>query len=116
MGWERVGESLRRLRLAHGLTLREAAPKCGISYGQLHAIEQGQNTTLDTVSAVASAYNANIDVRVRSTEFATPTPDRMSIAQRFMRILPNLTDAELTVLLEELALWETDEQRRENVG
>lgn len=100
-----IGERIRGLRLARGLTLREAAPLCGVKFSTLGQIENGTiNTTLDTLEAIVTGLGANVSVEL------TPGPaipaERRAVLNRFATVLPYVPDDHLDVFLAELALWE----------
>ena len=100
-----VGDQIRQLRLAQGLTLREAAPKCGVSFTTLDQLERGVlNTTLDTLAKVGRGLGA--EARFDMTIAAALPPERRAIANRFLSVLPHVPQEEIDVFLHELALWE----------
>lgn len=56
-----VGSAVRRVRLAHRLTLAEVAKKAGISSGMLSKIENGQSSpSLDTLSGLSRALGVSL--------------------------------------------------------
>lgn len=102
---EEIGEQLKAMRLAQGLTLREAASRCGVSFQMLGQIEKGQNTTIDRIEAIIEGLGGGASLAV--SEASEPLPEsRRAIAARFLKILPNIPDEELDVFIHELALWE----------
>jgi transcriptional regulator with XRE-family HTH domain len=106
-----VGPLLRAARIAQATTLRQVAPKAGISYSMLAQIERGgTNTTLDVVDAVAMALGIEIRAAVVGEgEVSAPVPipaTRRALAERFLRVLPSLPDDDLDVFIHEIALWE----------
>lgn len=93
------------MRLAQGLTLREAATRCGVSFQMLGQIEKGQNTTVDRIETIIEGLGGGASLAV--SEAVEPIPsDRRAIADRFLRVLPNIPPEELDVFIHELALWE----------
>jgi transcriptional regulator with XRE-family HTH domain len=106
-----LGEEIRKLRIARGLTLREAAPRCGLSFQMLGQIEKdGQNTTIEKLEGIITGLRGAISLTL--DEPATePKPDeipegRRAVADRFLGVLPFLPEEELDVFLHTLALWE----------
>ncbi len=97
-----LGAALRRARVAAGLSLREAAPRCGLSFQQLSQIETGvQNTTIDTVVRVAEGLGVDLSIAV-----GDPTDTRAAVRARFERVLPLIPEEDLSPFLAQLALWE----------
>ena len=57
----RVGQTIRRLRGARDLSLRQLAESTGITFSQLARIERGEmQTTLDRYQAIASALKTSM--------------------------------------------------------
>lgn len=50
-----IGERIRARRAALGLNVREAAARCGMSFQTFSGIENGVNTTVDTLDRIAAA-------------------------------------------------------------
>lgn len=108
-----IGQQIRKLRLARGLTLREAAEICGLSHQMLGQIENGTNTTLDRIDGIVRGLQGHTTIMLQSQEqlASEPAPRsdesvRWAAAQRLMRVLPFLPDDHLDVFLHELVLWE----------
>ena len=60
-GTELVGENLRRLRAASGLSLAALADRSGVAKGTVSALERGQgNPTVETLFALAYALDATM--------------------------------------------------------
>ncbi len=56
-----VGARLRILREQHGLSLRELAEQCGLSFNAISRIERGENSpTVSTLHQLATALNVSI--------------------------------------------------------
>ena len=56
-----VGARLRALREERGLSLRELAEKCGLSFNAISRIERGENSpTVSTLHLLATAFNVPI--------------------------------------------------------
>lgn len=56
-----LGKAIRELRLKRGATLKEIAPKAGITFGTLALIERGEgNPTWATVRGIAAALGVPI--------------------------------------------------------
>lgn len=49
---ERIGERIRRVRKARGMTLQELSNVCGVSIVTLSRIENGDNVTVGTIEKV----------------------------------------------------------------
>jgi transcriptional regulator with XRE-family HTH domain len=109
----RLGAEIRRLRLARSLTLREAAPRCGLSHQMLQQIEKnGQNTTLEKLEGIIRGLRGEITLTLEESALP-PEPDlggipaaRRAIAERFLSVLPVLPEEELDVFVHSIALWE----------
>lgn len=58
-----VGDQLKAARESAGLTVRELAEKCGISYNHISRIEQGRyNVTIDTLGIIGKALGVEIRI------------------------------------------------------
>lgn len=104
-----IGASLREARLARGLTVREAAEKAGLSYQLVSKVENGGNTTLDTLQMLAAAVGARADVVVameNEAEVARLPAERRELALRFLRVLPRLSLDDFDLLLAEMVVFE----------
>ncbi len=56
-----LGKAIRELRQKQGKTLKEFAPKAGITWGTLGVIERGEaNPTWGTVQAIAAALDVSM--------------------------------------------------------
>jgi transcriptional regulator with XRE-family HTH domain len=55
-----VGENIKRLRKAGGLSQTELARQAGIDQGGLSKIEKGRNLTLETLRALARALGCSV--------------------------------------------------------
>lgn len=73
---EAVGERLRALRKARGLTQQEAADRAGLARSTVHETEKGKNPTLQTVIRLLRAYG-----RLASLESFIPTPEVSPMAR-----------------------------------
>jgi transcriptional regulator with XRE-family HTH domain len=64
-----VGERLRRLRRAAGLTLRELASRAGLDLSTVHKLEQGRidNPRLNTLVALAEALGVTVAALVEGS-------------------------------------------------
>jgi transcriptional regulator with XRE-family HTH domain len=106
-----VGRQLRQARIAAGLTMRELAKRSRVSHQLVEKIEAGQNTTLKTLERLSGGAGASLVVRIErppSAPRAVPPADRLAVATRILAVLPRLPDTAVDVLLEEIALWETE--------
>ena len=57
-----LGENVRRLRQALGLTQIELAKRCGTFHPRISAIENGQaNPTLDTLTVLATELGTTVE-------------------------------------------------------
>jgi len=71
-----VGKRVRQARLRRGLTLREVAPKAGITTSALSQLERDQfNPTLGTLKALATA----LDITIGSLFTPATAPDRVVV-------------------------------------
>lgn len=109
---KQLGEEIRRLRIARGYTLREAASRCGLSYQMLGQIEKnGQNTTIEKLEGIVRGLRGRIHIGLDAEE---PVPDpgvvpeaRRAIADRFLRVLGRVEEKDLDIFLHTMALWES---------
>lgn len=111
MDMQDVGRQLRRARIAAGLTMRELATRAGLSHQLVEKVEAGQNTTLTTLDRLAEGAGAALVVRIEqpvSRPREIPAVDRLAVASRFLAVLPRLPDSAVDVLLEDIALWESE--------
>lgn len=62
-----LGNTIRELRLKHGLTIAEVAEQIGISRGMLSKIENAQTaTSLDTIARLANALGVSLSTLFRN--------------------------------------------------
>lgn len=62
-----LGNTIRELRLKHGLTIAEVAEQVGISRGMLSKIENAQTaTSLDTIEKLANALGVSLSTLFRN--------------------------------------------------
>ena len=106
-----IGRQLLALRHERGLTLRSAAPLCGVHYSTLGQVEKGQiNITLDTLEGIAQGLGGAVHVAVTDSRepapLPPPPPQRRGVARRFLEVLPHLPEDEVELLLVQLGLWE----------
>ncbi len=59
-----IGEQLREHRLAQGLTLSEAACKCGLSIHKVEQVELGNHFSWRSIALVAAIYNLKFDIKL----------------------------------------------------
>jgi transcriptional regulator with XRE-family HTH domain len=84
-----LGNTIREIRLNHGLTIADVATLAGISRGMLSKIENAQTaTSLETISRLANALGVslstlfrNCDVRVGSAQLVK-SGDGMEVVRR----------------------------------
>jgi transcriptional regulator with XRE-family HTH domain len=56
-----LGQAIRELRQKRGATLKEIAPKAGITFGTLALIERGEsNPTWSTINGIAGALEISV--------------------------------------------------------
>lgn len=101
-----LGQRLRAARQAQGLSLRAAAPRCGVSYQMLAQIEAGTPTTTEKLAAIAQGLGVEIDVRVGGGASGPDVRVGDPVVDRFATIVRRLPQEDLEVFLHELALWE----------
>ncbi len=96
-----LGATIRRLRQARGLTLRELAHECDVSFAMLNHIElRGQNTTLASLQRILRALDARILVE------EPQTPVAAAVSMRLATVLAFVPEEEREVFEHQLALWE----------
>lgn len=98
-----IGKRIRARRDELGLTVRKAAPRCGISYQALSAIENGANTTFETLRGIAEGLGTDMEFTMGGTGSPSPTN---AIVERFRAILPHLPQRQVDVIVHELEMWE----------
>ncbi len=71
-----IGERLRRLRIAHGWSIRRLAHTANVSLSSISAVEsgtrQGGNLTLNTGKRLARALGVSLDVIAGTYEADVP--------------------------------------------
>ena len=61
---ERIGASIRNLRIEKGMSLRELAEKSGINHSNIVKIEAGRyNVSIDILTKICDALGAEIDIK-----------------------------------------------------
>lgn len=64
-----LGRAIRDLRLRRGATLKEIAPKAGITFGTLALIERGEgNPTWATIKGVSDALGVSVVELAKAAE------------------------------------------------
>jgi len=64
-----LGKAIRQLREKRGATLKDIAPKAGITFGTLALIERGEgNPTWGTVKGIAAALGVSVSELAKATE------------------------------------------------
>lgn len=106
-----IGRQIAELRQERGLTLRAAAPLCGVAFSTLGQIEHGKiNITLDTLDAIAHGLGGVACVGVVDASEPAPLPApptaRRGVARRFLEVLPHLPSDEIELLLVQMEIWE----------
>lgn len=71
-----LGERLRALRKARGLTQEEAAERAGLARSTVHEVEKGDNATLQTVIRLLRVYG-----RLAALEDFIPVPEVSPMAR-----------------------------------
>lgn len=71
-----IGERLKALRKARGLTQKEAAERAGLARSTVHEAEKGDNSTLHTVIRLLRAYG-----RLAALEDFIPAPEISPMAR-----------------------------------
>lgn len=87
---EMVGETLRELRVAESMTLREVSAKARVSLGYLSEVERGQKeASSELLNAICGALRVELSEvlrltshRVQTREVVTPLPVRPSRTPR----------------------------------
>ena len=81
----RIGERLKRLRLAKGMSLQEVADALHLNRGNISSVETGRNNpSLDTISRLCAVYGYKVavvfvppeDEASYEGEIFTPTADK----------------------------------------
>lgn len=73
---ESIGDRLRALRKARGLTQQRAAERAGLARSTVHGAEKGDNPTLHTVIRLLRAYG-----RLAGLENFVPAPEVSPMAR-----------------------------------
>lgn len=73
---QEIGERLKALRKARGLTQTEAAERAGLGRNTLYHAERGDNPTLQTVIRLLRAYG-----RIETLEQFIPVPEVSPMAR-----------------------------------
>ena len=106
---EQAGEMVKAARLAQGLTQRELAERAGINFRTISTIENGTNTTLDTLERIMAVLETPIRL-----EDGTPDPEQVrhdlmrAVERRLSALLPRLSQQRLEQLLADISLWEVE--------
>ena len=115
-----IGNQIRALRQARGMTLREAVDAANallreesrLSVSLLSQIEKhGQATASDKLAAVVEALGGRIEVVADPlamelvTEVMKSPEARFEIVRAFLQVLPHIPEEELDIFQHELRLW-----------
>jgi transcriptional regulator with XRE-family HTH domain len=119
-----IGDQLRRLRHARGLTLRETTDRVNdvlpeghsMSLALLGFIEKdAQPTTTEKLEAILHVLGARMVIVDGEDPPALPAPpdDRTEIARLFLTVLPMLPAEEVEILQHQLRLWRHRHEAKE---
>lgn len=60
---EQIGQRIAQLRKEKGLSLRDLSSMCGVTYQNIHKIENGKyNVGIDILGKIADALGVNIEL------------------------------------------------------
>jgi len=103
-----IGQEIRRLRTARGMTLEQLAARAGTSASALHRYEAGWDRfELSTLRRISAALGVRLEVRLREGEGESQRLDRVPRANELVQLLaPLFWDKQLTTRdLEAHPLW-----------
>ncbi|MBJ7593068.1 MULTISPECIES: helix-turn-helix domain-containing protein [Aeromonas] len=91
-----IGDNIKRIRKAAGLSQQELAERCGISKSQLSRLESGeqQNPLIQTIIPIATALGASLDEIVYGE-----TTETMTYLSKAMEELPEADKAAIRKLI-----------------
>lgn len=110
-----IGASVRSLRLAKGLGVRQLAKLAECSHGLISDIENhDKNVTTEQLRRIAAVLGADLVPQIGEGEQPLLVSDvtanyavgRSGLLARFARIVPKIHEDELDVVLHELEFWE----------
>ena len=103
---KRLGERIRARRLELGLTMREAAERCGVDHSMIGHLEKGEkNPTIDTLAAIAQGLEVDLSIDLEPQGSQVPK-ERQAIIDRAARVIPILEARDLDMLVHMMSLWE----------
>lgn len=60
---EYIGKRIAEIRQAKGLSIRQLAEACGVSFANIYKIENGKyNVSIDILGKICEALNCRIDI------------------------------------------------------
>ena len=85
----KVGERVKRLRKARGITGRQLADLAQTSHGRIYSLEGGANNiTLRTLSRIADALEVPVEELLGTTSSQSLVDTALSLLQDFRQIMP----------------------------
>jgi len=71
--WLKMSNSIKRLRLARGWSQEQLAEICALSVRTIQRLENGDNASLETLSALAAAFEINVSELANESQPLTET-------------------------------------------
>ncbi len=112
-----IGQQLRAARMARGWTQRQLAAKADVSQALIQKIESGGAASVKVLDQIAAAlggqWSRHLEVEHQEKRQAVTQAEYLPIeldllAQRWLRLLPHLSDRVRSILLAEIELWEEE--------
>ncbi|WP_154985716.1 helix-turn-helix domain-containing protein [Paenibacillus polysaccharolyticus] len=94
-----VGERIRAVRKAKGLTQQQLAELSGLDDAYIGSVERGErNFSIDTLEKILLGLKLSLNELMISTDFLGEVESRQTVLEEFIAITSNISDEQIDIL------------------
>ena len=83
----RIGGQIAAIRNKKGLSIRELAEACGVSFANIYKIENGKyNVSIDILGKICEALGYHVDIKPNMDEVIVTKEEMKKIAETIQRV------------------------------
>ena len=83
----RIGGQIAAIRNKKGLSIRELAEACGVSFANIYKIENGKyNVSIDILGKICEALGYHVDIKPNMDEIIVTKEEMKEIAETIQRV------------------------------
>lgn len=83
----RIGGQIAAIRNEKGLSIRELAEACGVSFANIYKIENGKyNVSIDILGKICEALGYHVDIKPNMDEVIVTKEEMKNIAETIQRV------------------------------